>query len=283
VDDEAKTGFPGWRFMTIKHWGENPVGNWTIKVSKSDDSEKGFFLGWNMILWGSAIDASKAKQFWEPVVDNVLPPSDVPSRPVLNDPDLTATTTYSKPTDHLPADHGSAISPQPSGKKPLQSPVDDSPNDAWYSHVATLVSAQKWFFAGLGFATIFLVASLVYFWRRRMSRKRLAEYTSLAANDIHMDPVGPSRGVPGDGRPRTAADAAGEYNDEFEEEEASTENLAARSEAVIVPSAAVGLGFHSGFLDDDEPSAALSPKYRDEPESPAPRSVRTPHSGRDES
>ena len=20
VDDEAKTGFPGWRFMTIKHW-----------------------------------------------------------------------------------------------------------------------------------------------------------------------------------------------------------------------------------------------------------------------
>ena len=110
-----------------------------------------------------------------------------------------------------------------------------------------------------------------------MSRNRLAEYTSLAANDIHMDPVGQSR-VPGDGRPRTTA---GEY-DEFEE--ASTENLAARSEAaVIVPSAAVGLGFHSGFLDDDEPSAALSPKYRDEPESATPRTVRTPQSGRDES
>lgn len=221
-----------------------------------------------MALWGSAIDASKAKQYWQPVVDDVLPPSDVPSRPVLNDPDLTATTTYSKPTDHLPADHGSAISPKPSGKNP---PVDDSPSDAWYSHMATLVSAQKWFFAGLGFASIFLVAALVYFWRRRMSRSRLAEYTSLAANDIHMDPVGQVR-VPSDGRPRTAA--AGEY-DEFEE--TSTENLAARSEAVVVPRAASGLGFHSGFLDDDEPSAALSPKYRDEPESPAPRTMRTPH------
>ena len=231
-----------------------------------------------MVLWGSAIDASKARQFWQPVVDDVLPPIDVSSRPVLNDPDLTATTTYSKPTDHLPADHGSAISPKPSGKNPLKSQVDDSPSDAWYSHMATLVSAQKWFFAGLGFASIFLVAALVYFWRRRMSRKRLADYTSLAANDIHMEPVGQTR-VPSDGRPRTAAAAAaGEY-DEFEE--ASTENLAARSEAVIVPSAAVGLGFHSGFLDDDEPSAALSPKYRDEPESPAPRTVRTPQSGHD--
>ena len=230
-----------------------------------------------MVLWGSTIDASKAKKFWPPVVDNLLPPSDVPPRPVLNDPDLTATTTYSKPTDHLPPDHGSANSP-----KPIGNVDDDRPGDAWYSHMATLVSAQKWFFAGLGFACIFLVAALVYFWRRRMSRKRLAEYTSLAANDIHMNPVGQNR-VPGDGRPRTAATAAaavGEYDDD-EFEESSNETLAARSAGVIVPSAAVGLGFHSGFLDDDEPSAALSPKYRDEPDSA--RTVRTPRSGRDES
>ena len=135
-----------------------------------------------MVLWGSAIDASKAKKFWPPVVDDVLPPSDVPPRPVLNDPDLTVTTVYSKPTDHLPADHDSAIFP----------PGDDSPSDAWYSHMATLVSAQKWFFAGLGFASIFLVAALVYFWRRRMSRKRLAEYTSLAANDNPHGPCWPN-------------------------------------------------------------------------------------------
>lgn len=224
-----------------------------------------------MVLWGSAIDASKAKQFFQPVVDNVLPPLDVPSRPVLNDPDMTATTTHSKPTDHLPADHGSAISPQPSDKNPAQSPAGDNPSDAWYSHMASLVSAQKWFFAGLGFASLFLVAALVYFWRRRMVRNRLAEYTSLAANDIHMEPVGQPR-VSSSGRPHAAAE-------EYDEFGGSMENLTARSEAVVVPSAAVGLGFHSGFLDDDEPSAALSPKYRDEPESSVPHSVRTPQSG----
>ena len=40
-----------------------------------------------------------------------------------------------------------------------------------------------------------------------MSRKRLAEYTSLAANDIHMDLVGQTR-LPNNGRPREAATAA---------------------------------------------------------------------------
>ena len=93
-----------------------------------------------------------------------------------------------------------------------------------------------------------------------------------------MDPVGQTR-VPNNGRPRTAAAAAAtrEYDDDVFEEE-SNETLVARSEAVVVP---VGLGFHSGFLDDDEPSAALSPKYRDEPDSA--RIVRTPRSGHDES
>ena len=72
-----------------------------------------------MVLWESAIDASKAK-FWPQVIDDVILPSDVPPRPVLNDADQTVTTVYSKPTDHLPADHDSAISP----------PGDDSPSDA---------------------------------------------------------------------------------------------------------------------------------------------------------
>ena len=104
-----------------------------------------------------------------------------------------------------------------------------------------------------------------------MSRKRFAEHTSLAANNIHMDTVGQTRTA------ATAAAATRENgDDDFEE---STEMLAERSKAVV-SSATVGLGFHSGFLDDDEPSA-LSPEYRDEPDSA--RTVRTPRVGRDES
>jgi kexin len=234
----------------------------------NDEINKGLFLGWNMAFWGSAIDASKAKKYYQPVVVDSLPPTDVPYRPILNDPDLPTETTHSKPTDHLPSDHGSAMSPQLTGTNSQSSPTSDNPSDAWYSHMATLVSAQKWFFAGLGAASVFLIAALVYFWRRRVAQNRLAEYTSLAANDIHMEPVRQTR-VPGNtGRLR----AEGEY-DEFEE--GSREHLVARSEAVVVPSAPVGLGFHSGFLDDDEPSATLSPKYRDDPETPNPRPLKS--------
>ena len=99
--------------------------------------------------------------------------------------------------------------------------------------------------------------------------------------------AGQTRVVPNNGRPRTAAAAptaaaaaTREYDDDVFEEE-SIETLVARSEAAVVTSAAVGLGFLSGFLDDDEPSTALSPKYRDEPDSA--RTLRTPRSGRDES
>ena len=74
----------------------------------------------------------------------------------------------------------------------------------------------------------------------------------MAANDIHMDPVGQTR-VPNNGRPRTAATAATaaatrEYDDGVFDED-STETLATRSKAVIVvPSTAVELGdFIQGF------------------------------------
>ena len=111
-----------------------------------------------------------------------------------------------------------------------------------------------------------------------MSRKRLAEYTSFAANDIHMDHVGQTR-VLNNGRPRTAAAAATaaavtrEYDDDDVFQEESSETLVTRPEAVVVPNAAFGLG--------DEPSAAWSPKYRDEPDSA--RIVTAPRSGRHES
>ena len=108
----------------------------------------------------------------------------------------------------------------------------------------------------------------------------------LAANDIHMDPVGQTR-IPNNGRPRTAAAGATaaaaatrEYDDDVSKKNLMKPLLHVRR-PVVVPSAAVGLGFHSGFLDDDELSAALSPKYRDEPDSA--RTVRAPRSGGDES
>lgn len=221
-----------------------------------------------MALWGSTTDPSKAKKFIEPVVDNALPPNTDPDRPIVGNPDMTATTQHSKPTDLLPTDHGHAAGenskpafPTQTGKpKPKPQQDDEDASDAWYSHMSSLVASQKWFFAALGAVTVFLIGALIYFWRRRVARQQLAAYASLPADDIHMGSIGQTRPAAGNGGARTTRalyDAFGEPT--------SADDLPPR-EANVNPPTARGLGFHSGFLDDDEPSAGLTPKYRDEPE-----------------
>ncbi|KAH9479764.1 Protease KEX1 [Psilocybe cubensis] len=294
-EDEDDTGFPGWRFMSVKHWGENPVGEWTLRVFDQNDPEQhGKFLGWNMVLWGSAIDPTKATKLVEPVIDNALPPEDTPPRPEPNDPDLISSTQHAKPTDLLPEDHGHATGentkaafPSPSNKpKPPSKPQqddntagDDEPSKAWYDHMSSLMSAQKWFFAALGAVVVFGLAALAYFYKRRADRLRLAEYRSLAADDISMDAIdgqSRSRVIAGSGGPRTTRALYDSFG-----EPSSSDNLVdreRRDDTNVNPPSARGLGFHSGFLDDDEPSAGLTPKYRDEPESRQP-SARRPSFG----
>ncbi|KAJ8087926.1 pheromone processing endoprotease [Marasmius tenuissimus] len=97
--DFADSGFPGWTFMSVKHWGEDPVGNWTIRVwDLKEPDNNGTFLGWNMLLWGSTIDPSKATKYELPAEDTVFPPHDNPRPPL---PSASVTRTYTKPTTFL--------------------------------------------------------------------------------------------------------------------------------------------------------------------------------------
>lgn len=220
---------------------------------QKDPKHSGEFLGWNLALWGSTIDPSKARKFVEPVVDNALPPEDDPDRPVIDDPDLTATTEHSKPTDFLPHDHGHA----PGDNTTPAFPGDNDGDDAPFDWIPGLVSSQRWFFAALGAVSVLGIGTVIYLWRRKLARQRQrAAYTSLAADDIQMDAVG--------GR-RMAGDVDRSTNALFDGDRASTDDLPPRQQNVQPPTGRA-LGFHSGFLDDDEPSAGLTPIYRDEPD-----------------
>ncbi|KAF9054728.1 kex protein [Panaeolus papilionaceus] len=270
--DEATTGFPGWRFMTVKHWGEDVIGDWTIRVTDQQDREhNGTFHGWNLAFWGSAVDPAKATQFVEPLVDNSLPPQTEPDRPVLNDPALTSSTMHAKPTDLLPVDHGVATGEKtrpafPTGTgqpKATGTSDNDDASEAWLSHMASLIESQKWFFGAAGFASVFGIAAMVFFCRRQ---RRLAQYSSLAADDVPMGAIGQSRVVGGanGGMSRALYDAFGQPSPDVDDlPPPRTGNVTARANA--------GLGFHSGFLDDDELSAPLTtPAYRDDPEEEDP-------------
>lgn len=224
--------------------GENPVGNWTLKVSdQRNPSYTGKFLSWSIALWGSAIDPSKVTKFEEAVVDNALPAVEDPDRPSpIEDPDSTATTEHSRPTDFLPIGHGH--DPGDKSKPAFSGPQEDS-EKGWISNVSELLHSHKLILAGIG-SMVFLVFGILYYiWKRRVDRQKYrVAYTPLTTDEIQMDAVGRGRG-----------DRQLDDND-------GADDLHPR-EINVQPQTGRALGFHSGFL-DDEPSAGLTPKYRDE-------------------
>ncbi|POY70258.1 hypothetical protein BMF94_6844 [Rhodotorula taiwanensis] len=120
-DDEA-SGMPGWVFMSVKHWDEDPVGKWTLRVrDRQDNGKKGHFQGFSLALWGSARDAAIAKPYRLPVEGGEEEENE-PLATATEEP-VTSTTapavavdttkaqpskTFIKPTAHLPDDHAEA-------------------------------------------------------------------------------------------------------------------------------------------------------------------------------
>lgn len=262
------------------------MGDWTIRVFDQKKKEhSGRFLGWNMVFWGEAKDASKAKLFELPPESYVFPPKEEvePIQSVAQ-----TTKSYAKPTvpPDIPtaqatADPTAVVTPTPAPTSSDSAPTATSTptmDEGWFSGMSNLVANPKWFFGAAGAVAIFSIGAAVFFWRRRRaSQARSSEYsTLLGGDDVQMSAVGP--GV----RPRTKElyDAFGELSDEDEDADEETHLRGAHS-------VSEGIGFHSGFLDDEDGplSAGGAPtheRYRDEPEiggrtalSPAPDSPAT--------
>ncbi|KAH7107624.1 peptidase S8/S53 domain-containing protein [Auriculariales sp. MPI-PUGE-AT-0066] len=266
--DEDKNGFVGWQFSTVKHWDENPVGNWTIRVSDQEQPDrKGFFLGWEMTLWGSAIDPAKATP-WK------LP------RPTAGDDAEEATTTtttstvtaqetkqHPKPTEGLPSDaheapgeaHKPAFDVKISTTVSTSATSTGTPavDEGYFSGMGGLLKSQTWVFVSLGVVAIFALLAGLFLWRRRAAQRRArAQYGRVAEEeDIGMRSV--RRGGQGT---KELYDAFGEVDDD---EEDADENMRLTGAREHTP-----LGFHDGFLNDDDPASARSPHptvYRDNP------------------
>lgn len=103
-NDEVKSGYVDWTFMSVAHWGETGQGKWTIIVKDTVTNEHtGEFTDWKLRLWGECID---------PSIQEMLP---MPSEHDDDDHDVITsahghTTTISLPTNTQiasgnPSDH----------------------------------------------------------------------------------------------------------------------------------------------------------------------------------
>jgi len=278
--DMNRDGFPGWRFMTVKHWDEDPRGTWTISVSDiGAEGRKGHFLGWQLSLFGSTIDASITREYELSLFEKVLPSILSPNMPPTVDKPSATTKTHSKPTGLLPGDHGEA---EGEADKPAFDdghPADDAAkpsttvaasgtmiptaDEGWFSDMSALVSNQKWVFGAAGLVVMFGILAGVFLCRRAARRRRAAEhYSALPGDDVALGTIPRGSRAP---RTKELYDAFGEHEDDDADEHTGLR--------VGSPGgASAGLGFHEGFLDDEDPNTprtAQTPAYRDEPDKEA--------------
>lgn len=225
-----------------------------------------------MSLWGSAIDASQVKEYVLPLVQNLLPTEhneqheDHPAVTSSTAIAATSTKTRPKPTANLPSNHGSAAG---EATKPAFTDIAEATTTAstsasasmtptadegWFSDMGNLVSDQKWFIGAVVIVVLFGLGACAFFWRRRIVQRRRAQYNTLATgDDLAMSSIERASGGP---RTKELYDAFGEVSDDEDADEQTGLRPHDRSPGV-------GLGYHSGFLEDDEPPSA--PLYRDEP------------------
>ncbi|KAG0177892.1 pheromone processing endoprotease [Apophysomyces sp. BC1034] len=51
--DTSTDGLINWTFMSVKHWDENPLGTWTLRIVDGKNPQyTGQFLNWTLTLWG---------------------------------------------------------------------------------------------------------------------------------------------------------------------------------------------------------------------------------------
>jgi len=137
-------------------------------------------------------------------------------------------------------------------------------DEGWFSDMSSLVSNQKWVFGAAGVVLLFGVISGIFLIRR--ARHRLSAtvpYSALPGDDVALSAMPRSAGGRGAPRTKELYDAFGEHDDDDDADERT--GLRASSPGGAEP----GLGFHEGFLDDDDshtPRTASTPAYRDEPD-----------------
>ncbi|GEQ68157.1 hypothetical protein JCM33374_g1824 [Metschnikowia sp. JCM 33374] len=60
--DSARGGLVNWTFMSVAHWGEEGLGDWTLEVSTSQGNEI-TLKDWQLLFFGESIDPEKAETF----------------------------------------------------------------------------------------------------------------------------------------------------------------------------------------------------------------------------
>jgi kexin len=248
-DDEAPYGYVDWTFMSVAHWGEAGIGNWTVIVKDvvAGNNKQGVFVDWKLRLWGESIDASKAKLLPIPTEHD-----DDDHDKIENHPAHTTSVSIpagTKPTiTAIPADHPD----RPVNQKPSQT-LANGAQTAVTSLLATASSApsenflpsifptfgvskrtQIWIYGAVALILVFVIGLGAYLFvaRRKRLRDSRDSYEFEVLDDVEDREDTGMLGAAA-GRKKSRARRGGELYDAFAGE--SDEDLISDEEGDEAP------------------------------------------------
>ncbi|KAI8592030.1 peptidase S8/S53 domain-containing protein [Geranomyces variabilis] len=78
--DANTEGYRNWTMMTVKHWGEDPVGDWTFQITDSlHPSATGTLNYWWLTIWGETAPPTVVRPSLPPIISSPPPPSSASS------------------------------------------------------------------------------------------------------------------------------------------------------------------------------------------------------------
>ncbi|XP_071843732.1 proprotein convertase subtilisin/kexin type 7-like isoform X2 [Apostichopus japonicus] len=100
--DVSPDGLKGWTFSTVRCWGEQPSGDWILKIFDTGQSGEGILQEWKLVLYGSMISPEEVQQRRQTVEDamsgvyldaNLTEPCSFYWNPAVNEDQLLTTKT----------------------------------------------------------------------------------------------------------------------------------------------------------------------------------------------
>jgi kexin len=226
--DEAPVGYVDWTFMTVAHFGESGLGNWTIVVKDEVENDKtGTFTDWRLNLFGESKDPKNQKLFPMPEeheddnhdVETTTAPvgtisvTAAPTSQVTHTPSgLPTRQSIAKPSDGAQTSKtAEALSPPTASATSL--PADSFLPSA-FPTFGLSKSTQVWVYGALSLILIFCGSLAIYFYlqRRKRLRNNPRDNYEFAMLDDQEDAEGMLSGVAGGRKGRRRA---GELYDAF--------------------------------------------------------------------
>lgn len=209
-EDNARSGYIDWTFMSVVHWGESGIGTWTVVVKDTKvNDHQGTFVDWRLNLWGESIDGSK--QELHPLPDEHEDDHEIATAIVT-----TTTIAPSSPATDLPehpSDHPERpVKPKPTDAETTQ-PAVVSPSASASASASTTDEAgsthtasenflpgffptfgvskrtQIWIYGSIALMVIFCVGLGAYFLvqKRKRLRNSRDNYEFEMVNDDDLD------------------------------------------------------------------------------------------------